>query len=508
MKKLQSLVQFIGQNTPKRDLRVLENILTKDELLLFKGIQIANYQTDIIAAQEIFGIKSNTPKYQKIKKGLTDRLYDAILFTTPSLKGAHKQMDELVDINKTGSILSILGFLQRRDLSLPLIEEKFAKAYKYFMHNEVLSMAHTMRLYYGLTEPNISRYQYYHQIFADTIQYLNLELKASLYYESINIRFGKIKKVNKAEMAIEITGYLEELAPFEGRVRSLKFHRDYYSLKMVYHHIQNHYAEVVQVCDQLLHYLDSLDFVSQVIRRFAVRQKAEHLLLMGDNDNALIEVNRIVSLEVEGTTPWLNSNKMLLLVLLNKKDYSQANLIHEKLSVSNVYKNIKSVFKRQIALIGVYLYLFKLMDMIPGSSVDTKSEIKKYLNEYPEYTRDKAAMNIPIIIAQLLEAIVLKKESDVFDRMEALKKYSSRYITKSDSIRSNCFINMLLEVVRNNYHVVAIERHAKKYYTKLVANPKISSEEAAEVELIPYEELWQIIMNYLGSRRMQEGHRR
>ena len=49
MKKLQSLVQFIGQNTPKSDLRLLENVLTKDELLLFKGIQTANYQTDIIA---------------------------------------------------------------------------------------------------------------------------------------------------------------------------------------------------------------------------------------------------------------------------------------------------------------------------------------------------------------------------------------------------------------------------------------------------------------------------
>lgn len=508
MKKLQSLVQFIGQNTPKSDLRLLENILTKDELLLFKGIQIANYQTDIIAAQEVFGIKSNTPKYQKIKKGLSDRLYDAILFVTPSLKGAHKQMDELIDINKTGSILNILGYLMRRDLSIPLIEEKFAKAYKYFMHNEVLSMAHTMRLFYGLTEPNISKYQYYHQIFADTIQYLNLELKASLYYESINIRFGKIKKVNKAEMAIEITGYLEELAPFEGKVRSLKFHRDYYSLKMVYHHIQNHYAEVVQVCDQLLQYLDSLDFVSQVLRRFAVRQKAEHYVLMGDNDNAHVEINKILDLETEGTSNWVGSYKMLLIILLNKKDYALAEQTYTNLAVKKSYINVKSVFKRQIALIGVYLYLFKLMDLIPGSSADQKSEIKKYLNEYPEYTRDKAAMNIPIIVAQLLEAIVLKKEGDVLDRMEALKKYSSRYITKNDSIRSNCFINMLLEVVRNGYHVVAIERHAKKYYNKLVANPKISSEEAAEVELIPYEELWQIIMNYLGTRRMLEGHRR
>ena len=129
------------------------------------------------------------------------------------------------------------------------------------------------------------------------------------------------------------------------------------------------------------------------------------------------------------------------------------------------------------------------------------------MNEYPEFGRDKSAMNVPIIIAQLLEAIVLKREGEVLDRIDALKKYSSRYITKSDSIRSNCFINMLLEVVRNGYHVVAIERHTKKYYTKLLANPKLTSDEAAEVEFIPYEHLWEIIMNYLKNRRLQEARR-
>lgn len=63
---------------------------------------------------------------------------------------------------------------------------------------------------------------------------------------------------------------------------------------------------------------------------------------------------------------------------------------------------------------------------------------------------------------------------------------------------------MLLEVVRNNYHIVAIERHAKKYYTKLLANPKLTSDEAAEVEFIPYEHLWEIIMNFMKHRRSQD----
>ncbi|MBK8851467.1 MAG: hypothetical protein IPN73_15150 [Saprospiraceae bacterium] len=113
-------------------------------------------------------------------------------------------MDEFVELNKTGSILNVIGYFSRRDLYMPLINQSFNIAYKYFFHNEVLFMANILRLYYGMTEPNVSKCKYYTQIYADTIDYLHWELKASLYYESINIRFGKIKKSKRSEMAIEI----------------------------------------------------------------------------------------------------------------------------------------------------------------------------------------------------------------------------------------------------------------------------------------------------------------
>ena len=74
------------------------------------------------------------------------------------------------------------------------------------------------------------------------------------------------------------------------------------------------------------------------------------------------------------------------------------------------------------------------MRIIPGYPRRPKVGSKKYMNEYPEFGRDKASMNIPIIIAQLLETIVLKRRRGA--RIElTLKKYSSRYITKSDSIQ-------------------------------------------------------------------------
>jgi hypothetical protein len=507
MKTLLPLAQFLVQNVKKADLSLIKNFLSPEELLFFEKIISHKYQTDIQAAQEVFNIKSNTPRYQKIKKQLSDKLYNSLLFITPSIKGIPKEFDEFIEIHKIGAILNVIGYFTRRDLSIPLINQAFNTAYHYFFHNEVLYMANMMRLFYGMTEPNISKYKYYTKIYEETIEHLHWENKSTLYYESINLQFGKNKKVNKELMVVEIGGYLKELTPFENKIRSFKFHRNFYNLNMVFHHIQKQYEDVIFYCDKLLGYIDTIGFPSIVIKRNAIRQKAEHLVLLSRYDEALIEMQNIIILETEGTSSWINAQKMLLLIYLNKQEYAKADVIINDLNNNQSYNRTVSAIKRHIALIGVYLYIFRLMRIIPGYQEDQKSEVKKYMNDYPEFGRDKSSMNIPIIIAQLLEAIVLKREGEVLDRIDALKKYSSRYITKSDSIRSNCFINMLLEVVRNGYHVVAIERHTKKYLAKLLANPKLTSDEAAEVEFIPYEHLWDIIMNYLKNRRLQEARR-
>lgn len=55
-------------------------------------------------------------------------------------------------------------------------------------------MANILRLYYGMTEPNVSKCKYYTQIYAETIDYVHWENKSTLYYESINLQFGKNKK--------------------------------------------------------------------------------------------------------------------------------------------------------------------------------------------------------------------------------------------------------------------------------------------------------------------------
>jgi len=60
---------------------------------------------------------------------------------------------------------------------------------------------------------------------------------------------------------------------------------------------------------------------------------------------------------------------------------------------------------------------------------------------------------------------------------------------------------MLSAVVKGNFHPVAAQRYAAKYVKILKETPPSISEQSSEIEIIPYEELWDILLGVLERNR-------
>ncbi len=501
MKTLDASLRFLIDNISHKRLSDFKKILETDELLLLEGILKDGYQTDTEAAMKVFKLKSNSVQYQKTKKSLQKKINGHTLFVDPLIKKLPIIYTIVTEQIAIEALIKVYDVFNRRDLNIPLIEKNFATAHKYFLHTTVIAMCQKLMAYYGVVEHRPKLLAHYTAIYTTAVADYNVECKSDLYYQATNNQFGKTQSVNKVKMMAEIEAHVAELRPYEHKVRSQKFHLNYYGLQMVYNHIQHDYNGVVAVCDTMISYLRTLPFKSIGPLKQTLKRKAIHLIMLGDYDEASITLNELMPMEMEGSIYWINCQYLFLLIYVYKKEYCEADAFIQSFAESKLYKTAKSVFKPSIALINVYLYLFKLMEVIPNNIKEGRSEVKHYIKDHASYTKDKIGMNIPVVIAQLIEAIVLKNNAEILDRIEALKKYSSRYITKNNGLRSNCFINMLIEVVKHNYHIVAIERHCRKYYDKLLANPKISSDEAVEIELIPYEDLWAILMDFLQSKK-------
>jgi hypothetical protein len=94
--------------------------------------------------------------------------------------------------------------------------------------------------------------------------------------------------------------------------------------------------------------------------------------------------------------------------------------------------------------------------------------------------------------------MIHKKEYDqAIDRIEAIEKYVTRYLRKDDTFRSNCFIRMLLQIPASGFHQAGVIRRAKKYQNKLEECPLEMAGQNYEIEIIPYETLWKMVVQSL-----------
>ncbi|MEM6320059.1 MAG: hypothetical protein AAF960_20470 [Bacteroidota bacterium] len=53
---------------------------------------------------------------------------------------------------------------------------------------------------------------------------------------------------------------------------------------------------------------------------------------------------------------------------------------------------------------------------------------------------------------------------------------------------------MLLKIPISDFHRVGVERRAQKYYDTLLATPIDIANQAMEIEIIPYEDLWEMVL--------------
>jgi len=98
------------------------------------------------------------------------------------------------------------------------------------------------------------------------------------------------------------------------------------------------------------------------------------------------------------------------------------------------------------------------------------------------------------LILQILFLLHQKKYSSIIDRVEPLNTYSYRYLRNDETYRSNCFIKILLQLPKSDFNKKAFLRHSDGFYQKLLEMPIEKAKQGNEVEIIPYETLYEFVL--------------
>ena len=188
---------------------------------------------------------------------------------------------------------------------------------------------------------------------------------------------------------------------------------------------------------------------------------------------------------------------------LHTEQYEEAYLAFNKVKKHKRFKFLPKSIQEIWRIFEAYLYYMLNIEKVEPSEV-TKPFIRfrlaKFVNETPIFSKDKSGLNIAILAIQMLFFIQQKKYDDVIDKAEAIDKYCSRYLQKKETIRSYYFIKMLLTIPAASFHKTAVIRKSASFLKKLKTIPFEVANQNHNIEIIPYETLWEYALDSLESK--------
>jgi hypothetical protein len=111
-------------------------------------------------------------------------------------------------------------------------------------------------------------------------------------------------------------------------------------------------------------------------------------------------------------------------------------------------------------------------------------------------------MNISILIIQALILLADRKYDAFLNRLECLRVYNYKHLAKDhDLFRASTFIKMLQLIPKAHYDRERLEWRGKRYLEKMDIPREQLPISATDLEIIPFEDLWEIVLHMMDSRQ-------
>lgn len=485
------------------------NTNCKRKLDAFERILVENPEiSDADACQHLYGNKKKNTEFRVLKHRYEQKLQDELFIASGALKNVDNFSFRPIFAEKNNIVISSLyknGF-QRE--AIKLAEKNLIFCKENYITEAAIPLTRILLNYYGFVQPNI-------KLFEKTIQE-NKNLSEMYNAENIAIRYNSIisnwyvQKKGGFSLAqiVEVNTILEELKILKDSYVSWIIHFTYFSTANFYYMLKGKYALSLQVAKEGIESCNTLFINDKMMRYRCNINVGLSYFYLKQYCEASKEYKNALAIVPEGHRLWFEDALNYFTILLRGKFYNELYCLCKS---RMEHKNLKKipVLEEQWRIREAFIEFLIEAKVLCRTLVEKNNldgfSIHKFLNSVIFYNKDKAGLNIQIMIIKILFLLLKRKYEQIDNLTETLNQYIYKYLNKKESKRSFFFIKLLIKMVEVSYHPYRVRAHTKTIYAKLKELNFIIDEKSNMVELLPYEELWQIILDLL-ERNLKEQH--
>lgn len=455
--------------------------------------------TDEDAVLQIYGTSADKPRYQRLKSRLKRRLLSALFLIDVKARDYGSMEEAYYSCWRDWATVRILLGREANRTALSMAEKVLRYARRYDFTDLALMVCRVLRTQVSTVEGHRSRFDYYNRMYREYEEIFRAESLAEEYYQRLMVQVVD-RKCSNPDLCREAELYMREIQPLLDRYDAIRLHRFGRMIGIIGNMHCYRYEETIRLCEEAITFFSTKPVFSRaVLSSFYYQQIAccIHLRRYGQGQ-AILE--RALALQTEGSFNWFKNRELNIQLALHTRRYQEAYEIYLDAVRRPAFRRLDELTRESWTIYEAYLCYLLLTDRVrrrPDDRVFGKFRPGRFINQLAHMCHDKRGMNIHIRIIPILFNIARRRYDPAVDCIEAVEKYASRYLRSPDTVRSHCFLKMLVQIPISGFHRMGVERRAARFRRRLENMPLELAKQGHEIEAIPYEHLWEMALDSL-----------
>lgn len=470
---------------------------------LYQGIASGAIQTEHDAVQNLYPSEPTGPvKVQQHKNRLKTKLLDILIGADLVDAAYNDRVNAYLYCTTRFAAATALLVKNAKLIGIEVCQKLLKQTLKFEFTELSLNILRILRLHFSSIEFDLKKYEEYQALLDELEAVWLVENKAEGRYAELVAFANRKTDISKEELHHKALAAYADIRADLARYTAFRLHLHGCLIEISIHTSVNDYHETVAVCEKYLAFFEAKNFGDNRGTQVCLYQLLICAIQLRDLDRGKDLMAKCQEVFVPGEHNWFNSQNLVFLLGMHVADYQLAlntfleTTSHEKLPT------LPAAMQEQWKLNEAYLYLIyrlRRLELPPGAQRLANFKLPRFLNETPEFSRERRKRNIPVLVVQIMLLLVDRKHDKITAKVEALEKYRQRYLRTAENFRSNCFIHMVSRLPAAHFNAVYAQRSLEKYWLDLIETPLDVANQAHEVEIIPYERLWEMTLSLLVS---------
>ena len=308
----------------------------------------------------------------------------------------------------------------------------------------------------------------------------------------MKLRLNQSVKQRQA-LVPEVIAAVERLQELWQLTQSFGVFEQYYILRLWYLELVNNFEAIIQLTDEAVEFCGKGLVNEQCFdHRFNRYTKVYAYLRTKQYEAGLQLAESYLESFNESDWNWFPFMENYVLLALHHKNYDLAQHLLTNVLLNPYRHKISPRAQERWTLYRAYLYF-----LLPPQQADRKFDFNQLVSELPHYRKDKAGLNVAILVLQFLYFLKKNDLDSLLYRVDALNEYMGKHLNSSFSDRTRTLFK-LFRAITNNSHLSPSQIRRRCLYLsgKLASLPTVG-DAYAEIEIIPYQHVWELCLQWL-----------